>query len=427
MHFLFDSFILITLIFFNSFFVSAEISIIASRESKLNAASNKSKGAKKALLLISRPEDFLSSVQIGITLINVVIGSYGGASISSEISELLKEVPYISQYREQISYIIVILVITYFTVLGEVIPKRIAMMYPEKIASFTSYAMVLFTKIMYPVVKSLGFLTRIVINSLKLKEKKNKISIEELRLMLNQAEFSGMLATTEHDILRRIIHLSSAQIGAVMTPRNKMIWIDIQDKDKDNISKIKKHPFNHFPVVDGGLNNVIGVIEVKSLLLGESSNKKITSTAKKFHIIYIPETARVSVLIDLFREKKVRIALVVDEYGEIEGLITLNDILKILIGDLAIGMEEKIPDIITNKDGSYMVSATTLIDEVMSLLDLSSLPGDEEEDYRTLAGFILSQTKNFPKAGDEIQSMGWSFKIIKMDKRRIERVLIKKI
>jgi len=426
-HFFLDISILILLIALTSFFVSAEIAIVASKKSKLNSLSKNNKGAKTALSLISKPEDFLSTVQVGITLINVMIGIYSGAAISNDIAKLIGRFETLYQYREEISYSLVIICITYFTVLGEVVPKRIAMLYPEKVASLTSYLMLFFTKLFYPFVKLLGFSTKFALKILKIKEPQSKITMEELKMMVNQAEVAGMLAATEYDMLRRIIHLSNAQVGAIMTPRNKIIWIDIKDKDRGNVQKIIKYPFHYFPVIEGGLNKIIGIATFKNLFKEDLTNQKIISITKGTEVVYIPEMARVSKLIDLFREKKLRIALVVDEYGDIEGLVTLNDVLKILVGDLAIGMDSnKAPDIIKNSDNSYTVSGNILIEEVMSLLEVSSLPGDEEEDYRTLAGFILSQIGKVPKIGDTFHSMDWSFKIIKMDKRRIERVLLKK-
>ncbi|WHQ46945.1 MAG: hemolysin family protein [Candidatus Midichloria sp.] len=425
-HFLLNASILIILIMMTSLFVSAEIAIIASRKSRLNSLSKKNKAARKALDLASRPEDFLSTVQVGITLINVMIGIYGGAAISADIANLVGKLEILYPYREEISYALVVILITYFTVLGEIIPKRIAMLYPERVASLTSYLMLFFTKLFYPFVKLLALSTKYALKILKIKEPKAQLTMEELRIMVNQAEVAGMLAATEHDMLCRIIHLSNTQVGAIMTPRNKMIWIDIRDKERVNIQKMIKHPFHYLPVVEGGLSNVIGIATFENISKDELNNRKISLKAQNSEVIYIPETARVSKLIDLFREKKVRIALVVDEYGDIEGLVTLNDVLKILVGDLAIGMSDKTPDIIKNSDNSYTVNGNILTEEVMSLLGVSSLPGDEEEDYRTLAGFMLSQIGQLPKIGDNFNSIGWSFSIVKMDKRRIERVLLRK-
>ena len=426
-HFLLDSSILIILILMTSFFVSAEIAVVTSRKSRLNSLSKKHKGAKKALELASNPEDFLSTVQVGITLINVLIGLYGGAAISTDIAELIGKFELLYPYREKISYSLVVIFITYFTVLGEVIPKRIAMLYPEKIATITSYLMLFFTKLFYPFIKLLGLSTKYALKISHIKEPKSHLTMEELRIMVNQAEVAGMLAATEHDMLRRIIHLSNTQVGAIMTPRNKMIWIDVNDKEKKNIQKIMRHPFHYLPVAEGGLEKILGIASFKNLSKDELNNHTILNKTKNFEIIYVPDTAKVSKLIDLFREKKVKIALVVDEYGDIEGLVTLNDVLKILVGDLAIGMSNKAPDIIKHSDNSYLVSGNILIEEVMSLLEVSSLPGDEIEDYRTLAGFMLSQIGQLPKIEDNFNSMGWSFKIVKMDKRRIEKVLLKRI
>lgn len=426
-HIIINVIILLMLILMTSLFVGAEIAIISSRKSSLNALAKKNKGAKKALELASNPEDFLATVQVGITFINVLIGIYGGTHIAETLSAALINMPYITEYVEEISYSVVVVSITFLTVLGEVIPKRIGMLHPEKVASATAYVMFVFTKIFYPFVKMLAFLTILFLKALKIKESPNNLTMEELRLMLNQAELSGMLAATEHDILKRILHLSNTQVGAIMTPRNKMVCLDMKHSDKENIEKIKKHAYHHFPVVDNGLQNLIGIAPSKALLNKTLVNEKILREGKKLELIYVPETARVSKLIDVFREKKVTIALVIDEYGDIEGLVTLNDVFKILVGDLAIGVSPAHkPSVVVKAANSYEMNGNTLIEEVMSTLNVSSLPGDEDEDYRTLAGFILSRMQKFPKNGDHIECLGWSFTIIKMEKRRIERVKIKK-
>lgn len=426
MSFLYDVAVLFVIVFLNSFFVIAEIAIIASRKSKLEGMSkNGDVGASKALELSSHPEKFLSTVQVGITFMSIMIGIYGGTSLADDVDVLLSSVPYIAPYSKEISYTLILIVVTYFTVLGEIIPKRIALFYPEVIASYISYIMLFFTKLCYPLVYTLTHSTHVVLQLFNVKIPDNKISIDELKSMMNQAEFTGILASTEQDMLKRVIHLSNTQIGAVMTPRNKMIYLDLREDKSVNIAKIQKHPFNYFPVIDGDFNNLIGIVPVKSLLNHTITNEQIKSIASLFPVIYTPEMARVSRLIDVFREKKVRIAIVLDEYGDIEGLVTLNDILKILVGELAIGMKDKMPEIVSNLDGSYTISGNSLIEEVMSLLNLTYLPGEDDEDYRTLASFVLRQIGHFPNIGENFTALGWNFKVLKMDKRRIERVLIR--
>lgn len=412
----------------NSFFVIAEIAVITSRKTKLQDMAQKgSIGAKQAMKFCLYPETFLSTAQVGITLMSILIGFYGGSCITADVELLLSSINIFASYSSAISYFLVLVIVTYCTVLGEIIPKRIAMLYPEKVASTVAIGMLFFAKLAYPLVWILTISTQTALKIMQInKNPDSKISMDELRFIINQAQTSGMLAETEHDILKRIIHLSNTQVGAVMTPRNKLVYLNLKDKEASNIQKLKKYPFNYFPVTDGDLNNLIGIVAVKTLLSSVVTNYKIKSLAYNFPIIYIPEMAKVSKLIDILREKKARIAIVLDEYGEVEGIVTLNDVLKILVGDLAIGMSDKQPDIIKNKDGSYTVSGNVLIEEVMYLLELSSLPGDEDEDYRTLASFILKQVGHLPKPGDEFITMGWKFKVTKMDKMRIESVSIRK-
>ena len=419
--------VIVGLIAMNSLFVSAEIAVVTSKKSRLHSLSKDNKGAKRAIELSSKPEEFLSTVQVGITLINVMIGIYSGTAISAELSSFIDDLGILIPYREEMSYFIVVLVITYLTVLGEIIPKRIAMIYPDRVASLTSYLMLFFTKLFYPLVKLLSLSTQLALTTLKIREQKSQFTMEELRIMINQKEIAGMLAETEHDLLRRIVHLSNTQVGAIMTPRHKIVWLDISDDDNVNLQKVSNNQFQSFPVIKGGVHNLIGIINFKKLRREDVSNKKIVQSAKTADVIYIPDTARVSKLIDLFKEKKERTALVVDEYGDIEGLVTLNDILKILVGNLAIGISNDAVDVIKKSEDSYVVSGNISVEELMSILEVSNISIDEDEEYRTLAGFMMTRLDKLPKAGDDFCALGWSFRIVKMDKRRIARVLLQRL
>ena len=428
--FLRDIFIIFLIIFFTGLFVLSEISILTSNKAKLHKMIAKgNRGAKQAMKIIQQPEIFLSTMQIGITLMSALLGLYGGTSVSEYIAAQIKHIPhageYLAEYSMLIASFISLSVITYCAVLSEILPKRIAMLQPEKIASLTAYGISFVIKITYPLSFILTASTKYLLKLFRIKDNSNNVSIEEIKFVLNQAVSVGTLHKTEHDLLKRLINLMNMQVGAIMTHRNKIICLDISDNEKNNVDKLRQFSFNFFPVINGSLDQIIGIVSIKALFSYQQvTNTTLYECAKSSNIVFVPEMARITKLIDLFSSKHVKTALVIDEYGDIEGIVTLNDIMRTFLGDLAVLMDGKKPAIVERNDGSFIVDGNISIEELFELLQITSLPGDDEEDYRTLASFMLRQLGTLPKTGDIINANHFIFKVIKMDKKRIERVLV---
>ena len=425
-----DLLMILIIIIVNGLFVLSEISILTSTKAKLHKMSaNGNRGAKQALKLTQQPEAFLSTMQIGITLMSALLGLYGGTSISEHLAVVLVEIPHVGKYIEEYSMLIAsfisLSIITYFAVLSEIVPKRIAMLQPEKIAAITSHYIAIIIKIAYPLGAILTISTKFLMKSFRIKDNTNNVSLEEIKFILNQAVNVGTLHKTEHDLLRRLINLINMQVGAIMTPRNKIISLDISDNEKSNLARLRKHSFNFFPVINGSMDQLIGVVSIKALFnYQQITNAVLYECAKASNVVYIPEMARITKLIDLFSAKHVKTAFVLDEYGDIEGVVTLNDVMRTFLGDLAVLMDGKKPGIVTCNDGSFVVDGNISIEELFELLQISSLPGDDEEDYRTLASFMLRQLGTLPKINDLITAEGYKFKVLKMDRKRIDRVLV---
>lgn len=428
--FLIDLAVILLIILANSLFVLSEISILTSSKAKLHKmVARGNRGAKQVMKIIQQPEVFLSTMQIGITLMSALLGLYGGTSVSTYLSVQLCKIPYIGQeiagYSMLIASFISLAVITYVTVLSEIFPKRIAMLQPEKIASVTAYGINLIIKFAYPLSYVLTASTKYLLKVFKVKDNSNNVSIDEIKFVLNQAVSVGTLHKTEHDLLRRLINLLNMQVRTIMTPRNRIISLDINDDEQNNIAKLRKYSFNFFPVINGDLNQIIGVVSIKVLFTYQQVNNKILQEcAKTSNVVFIPEMAVITKLIDLFSSKQVKTALVVDEYGDIEGIVTLNDIMRTFLGDLAVLMDGKKPAIVEREDGSFLVDGNISIEELFELLQINSLPGDDREDYRTLASFMLGQLDTLPKIGDVVDTENFLFKVIKMDKKRIDSVLV---
>lgn len=423
-----DFLTIISIFAINSFFVLAEVSILTSSKAKLyQRATSGSKGAQKAIKLIREPEVFLSTVLVGVSLMSIILGLYGGSSTAQYLEGLLRSLPYINdnfeEYLSIISSTLSILIITFFTVFSEVIPKRIAMMSPERFAVVIAHLMPFFILLFYPIVLLLTNSTKYVLRILRIKTDSGTISIEELKFLINQAENTGVLEKTERDIMRRLVNISNVQVGAIMTPRNKMITLDIKDADIININKLKQHKFNYFPIIDNDLNKLIGIVPIKKLLNRVLNNELLLQAAKDFNITYVPEMAKITKIIEIFREKNIEIALVLDEYGEIEGLVTLNDILKTFIGDVAVSTPGRKNNLIKKREDQFLISGNVPIEEVMELLSINSLPEEDDQEYRTLASFVLKQLNTLPKVGNKFNASGWEFKVVKMDGLRVDRVL----
>jgi putative hemolysin len=427
--FLIDLLIILFIIFINSLFVISEISILTSSKAKLHKMTiKKHRGAKQAMRIIQQPEVFLSTMQVCITLMSALLGLFGGTKVSQYLAIQLCHIPVIGEkitdYSLVIASFISLSVITYITVLSEIFPKRLAMIQPEKIACIMSYGINIMIKLIYPLSFILTISTQYLMKFFKIKDQTNNVSVDEIKFVLHQAASVGTIHKTQHDLMRRLMNLMSMQVRTIMTPRNKIISLDINDKEKNNIDKLKKYSFNFFPVINGELNQIIGIVSIKSLFGQDVNNATLYDFAKSSNVVFVPEMAAITKLIDLFSTKQVKTALVVDEYGDIEGIITLNDIMRAFLGDIAILIDGKKPTVIEKSDGSFLLDGNISTEELFELLNITSLPGDEEEDYHTLASFMLVQLGTLPKIGDIVDTDNLIFRVVKMDRKRIDKVLV---
>ena len=427
--FLIDLLIILFIIFINSLFVLSEIAILTSSKAKLHKMIAKGhRGAKHAMKIMQQPEVFLSTMQVGITLMSALLGLFGGTRVSEYLAVQICAIPDIGEkiadYSLIIASVISLSVITYITVLSEIFPKRLAMIQPERIACIMSYMISLVIKLIYPLSFILTISTKYLLKVFKIQDQANNVSIDEIKFVLSQAASVGTLHKTQHDLMRRLMNLMSMQVRTIMTPRNKIISLDINDHDKNNFDKLKKYSFNFFPVIDGELNKIIGIVSIKTLFAQQVNNTTLHKAAKESSVVFVPEMAAITKLIDLFSTKQVKTALVVDEYGDIEGIVTLNDIMRTFLGDISHLIDGRKPTVVTKNDGSFLLDGNISTEELFELLNINSLPGDDQEDYHTLASFMLIQLGTLPKIGDVVDTEEFIFKVMKMDKKRIDKVFV---
>lgn len=426
-----DILIILGLILVNGVFAMSEIAIVSSKRIRLQKlAENGSLGAKAALDLSESPSRFLSTVQIGITLIGIFTGAFGEASLVTELTSRLETWTFIGDYAREISLAVVVIGITFASlILGELVPKRIGMQYPETIASVIAAPMQWLSRIMGPFVKILTITTEFMLRLLRLHNKKDDaVTEEDIAGMLREGTNAGLFEKTEHDIVSRALRLDDLRVGALMTPRMDVHFIDLDDALEKNLTKIADSSYNRFPVCKGGLSHIVGVVHAGSLFEQTIRGQQIDISAVIKPPLFVPETISAMQLLETLKKNRAELALVIDEYGEIEGIVTLSDVLGALVGDVSIIDQNHEVDAVQREDGSWLIDAGVSFDRFRELLDTTvQFPEESAGTYHTLAGFVMTWLGHIPKISDYFEWEGYRIEVVDMDRNRIDRLLITKL
>jgi len=425
---IFEIIVIILLIILNGILAMSEIAIVSSRKSKLQKMANDGKKhANTVIKLINNPNKFLSTIQIGITLIGILAGAYGGATLSKPLANYLS---FLGDYSTVISIILVVLIITYFSlVIGELVPKRVALNNPENIAVKVAKYMKLLSKVCSPLVTILSKSTNLILKLIGAKKaKESVVTEEEIKMLIEEGIEDGTIEKEEEDIIKRVFRLDDQKVDMLMTPKNEIIWIDLEEEIEESKKKIIESERSIFPVAEGDLDNVLGVVQAKDILssLFKKEDINIRNHLKK--PLIVPENLPSLDILKLFKEnlEYVHIALVVDEYGSVEGLITLNDILEGIVGDIPGIDEMDEPTAIERKDGSWLIDSGYSIAKFKELFEIENLYGEKEGSFATLTGFILSYLNRIPETGEEFSWENFDFEIVDMDGHHIDKVLVRK-
>jgi putative hemolysin len=414
--------VVVLLILFSGFFVMAETAVLSARRARLQHRANEGdKKAAAALSLTENPNHFLPTVQVGITLIGILTGAVGGAALADPLAGALGTIRGLELYAHSIALVIVVVLITYFSILlGELVPKRLALQSPERIAAGVSGLVKFIAAVFRPAVWLMAKSTDLVLHLLRIKHTDEpSVTEEELLVQLNEGTQAGVFEESEQDMVEGVFSLSDQRVNALMTPRNEIVWLDVNDTVEDIRRKLQESPFSRFPVGEDSLDTVIGVVKAKDLLLANlKSGKELRQITRP--PLYIPETAFGSRALEMFRESKRELMFVVDEFGMVQGLITLADILEEIVGAL-----EGEPQATQRQDGSWLLDGMLPNDEFKELFNLRRLP--DEEEYETLGGFVLLQLGRIPKAADQFEWSGMCFEVMDMDGNRVDKVLVTKI
>jgi putative hemolysin len=413
----------------NGFFALSEMSVVASRKSRLKQLARDSRRARVALQLAESPERFLSTVQVGMTLIILVTGAVAGDSLGEKFAELLHGggplwlEPYVRVVGWLLGFLLMSLV---QIVIGELVPKRAALSAPERIACQIAMPMLVISRITLPMVWLLNHLSTGILRVLRLhRTSASAATEEEIRLLVAESAEQGILDSDERNMVNRVLRLGDRTVDSVMTPRMKIAWLDVAASREDNLEVLRETQFSRYPVYRRDESEVVGTVEVKSLI-GSLERGQVDLFARVARPLFVPATARALDLLEAFRDADTQLALAVDEYGDIEGLVTLNDLLTAVVGATAPTADDagQAGPIVRRDDGSWLVDGSLPADDLRELLQLDRLPNEEEHDFRTVAGMLTTQFGHIPQAGESFTWQGNRFEVVDMDGARIDKVLV---
>lgn len=413
--------ILALLLLLNGVFVMSEMAVVSSRKARLQQQANEGdKRSGAALDLAQNPTVFLSTVQIGITLISVLLGALGGSAFSAPLAELFKRWPVIRPYADSLAFGIIVALITILSLLiGELVPKRLALHQPEKVAAAISGPMLFVSKLFTPLVWLLGRITEFVLKIIGIKPSDEPpVTEEEIQLLIGQGAEAGVIEEAEQDMVEGIFSLSDSRVYSLMTPRPEIIWLDIKDSPDEIRRKIIESPFSRFPVCQDNLDMVLGIIKARDLLAPPGLSSEAFKLKDKLRpAFYVPETMFASRALEIFKEKNAELMLVIDEFGALQGLLTLNDIIEEIVGDIEVE-----PQATQRQDGSWLLDGMLEADNFKEIFKLDSLP--HEGEYETLSGFVMTSLGRVPQAADHFEWNGLRFEVMDMDGHRVDKVLV---
>ena len=419
--------IVLLLILINGIFAMAEIAVVSARKSNLQRQANEgSKSAKAALELATSPNRFLSTVQIGITFIGIFAGAFGGETIAHTLAAELRHYPLLANYSDPLAMFIVVALITYFSlIIGELVPKRLALNNPEHLAKITARPMNLLAKFASPLVSFLTLSSDLVLRLLRIKPSEDLgVSEEEVKMLIQEGARIGVFNIAEKDIVERTFKLSDKKISAFMTPRKEIVWLDIDSSFKNLRNKIAKHKHSHFPVCRDNLDKVLGVIRTEDLLTTFLIDEKIDLKKSLQKPIFVPETVNGLKVLELFKKSGVHLAFIIDEYGSIIGLLTLTDILEEIVGDIPHSNELEDQDITPRDDSTFLIDGLVTIEEFKDYFRLKKLSGERSGTFHTIGGFIMNRLGRIPVSGDTFEWENYRFEVMDMDGNRVDKILL---
>ena len=416
--------ILLGLIILNGLFVMSEIALVSARKPRLESMAEKGdKKAGAALKLSNSPETFLSAAQIGITLIAILTGVYSGERFGTKLAPYISNIDILAPYAQPIATTIVVIIVTFLSIIfGELIPKRIGLLNAEKLAKVVAGPMKAFAKFTHPVVWILNKVSNLFFKIFNIKKTKDEtVTEDEIKAIINEGTESGSIEEEEKELIERIFHLGDRNITSLMTHRSDIIWFDLNDNEEAVRDKIVQEPHSIYPICDGSIDNIKGMVSIKDLYIIDDFTrfKDIVQPA-----MFVPENNTAYQVMEKFKETKQHSCFIVDEYGSLQGIITLNDILEAIVGELPqTGIEDY--EIVDRGDGTFLVDAQIPFYDFLSRFDKADWASAEEYSFDTLAGCVLHELERIPQTGDKLKWREFDFEVVDMDGHRIDKLLVK--
>lgn len=420
--------LVVILVVFNGFFALSEMAVITSRKGRLKELARDSRGARKALELAEHPEGFLSAVQVWITLLGLMTGYFGGESLGGKLTGPITEhLPALSNYAHIISATLgFFLMVFLYGVIGELVPKRLGTLRPERVAMLVALPMHFFATIARPAVLLLAATTRVILRMMGLGGlSAEKVTEEEIRHLVTESHEQGVIDEDERNMLNRVLRLGDRSADSLMTPRTRIVWLDAGATVDENLATMRETPFSRYPVYRGNDTDVIGVLEVKTL----AGRLSVTDNGDLFRdlrpALFVSDSTNALKLLEIFREEQQPIALVVDEYGDIQGMVALNDLLGAVLGRAqATENVDDEPLVVERDDGSWLVDGRLSSEELREMLSLHTLPGEDDSDFTTAAGMVIARYGRIPHAGEHFDWQGWRIEVVDLDGARIDKLLV---
>ncbi|MEO8000514.1 MAG: hemolysin family protein [Arenimonas sp.] len=424
--------IVIVLALFSGFFALSEMAVMTSRKQRLKQLALTSSRAQKAMELAEHPENFLSAVQVWIQMLALLMGSFGGESLAARLKPPLIElgIPLITKYADKVSFAFSFTAILLISVvIGELVPKRLATLRPEKIATAVAIPMNILSMVARPAVMILTLLTRTLLRIMGLgKISEEKVTEEEIRHLVAESHEQGVIDGDERNMLNRVLRLGDRSADSLMTPRTRISWLDANASLEDNFKKLRENPYARFPVYRGNDSDVIGILEAKFLAGKNNINSTEALLENLQPVLFISDSTNALRILEIFREEQQKIGLVVDEYGDIQGLVSLNDLLGAVLGRIQDSeSSEDEPSIVQRADSSWLVDGRVSADELKELLGLHVLPNEEEQDFTTAAGMVIAHYGRIPHAGEYFDWQRWRIEVVDLDGARIDKLLIAEV
>lgn len=420
-----EIFIIIILILLNGVLAMSEIALVSARKSRLETEAKKgNKSAKTALRLSNDPDKFLSTIQIGITLIGILTGLYSGEAFATDFAEVVKRIPGLEPYALGLSKTFIVVVVTYLTLIfGELVPKRIGLGCAERVAMWVAKPMNFLSALSSPFVWLLSKSTSLSVKILGINTvADSKVTEDEIKAIVKEGLDDGEVQEVEQDIVERVFNLGDRKIGSIMTHRSELVWLDVNDTNKVILSKVKENLYNIYPVSDGKFDNLLGVVYLKDLF-GKIDEPGFSISQVIRPAQFLPENLSVYSALEQFRKTAIKYGIVTDEFGGIEGIVTLKDIMEGLVGQVPDAGEEL--EIIERSDGTWLVDGQYSFYDFLEYFDMEDLYS--EHDYNTLSGLILEILERVPRTGEKLTWLCFEFEIVDMDAARIDKVLVKKV